>query len=145
MASHPPPSRNAHLERRTTSSTGQRYSIDSSETGESSTAASQRNSLVVNGLDGDQAGEAGRNAGLDVPKGNHRSHRTRHSGGFLLGNTPKRDTSKQNSMTEPRPSARDHKGKTTQKHAEKRRSNVGSSPLAGNVTTKHELGGDIAS
>jgi hypothetical protein len=128
-------------DRRTTPSTGQRYSFDSNETGESSTAASKRSNLVTNGPNGAKDGEPG-NAGLDVPKGNHRSHRTRHSGGFLLGNTSKRDTSKRASMTEQRPAARDHKGKATQKNAEKRRSNVGSSPLAGNVTTKHEFGGN---
>ncbi|TVY92048.1 hypothetical protein LAWI1_G006048 [Lachnellula willkommii] len=130
-------------DRRTTSSSGKRYSLDSTETGESSSAASQRKGLAINGTD-DGGGQASKYGDLDVPKDNHRSHRTRHSGGFLLGDTSKRDSSKRASTIEPRRD-RDHKGKAAQKHKENGRSNVGSSPLATNVKTargEQDFGGD---
>jgi hypothetical protein len=83
------------LERRTTSgnfsSLTNRVSNASAETGESSAAASKRNSLITSGLNDGAADDAGGHKGiLDVErpvrngKGSHRSHRSRKSGGFLL-------------------------------------------------------------
>lgn len=125
--------------------TSPRYSFDSNETGESSTAASKRSSLVANGHNGVGDEEAGRSSGLEVPKGNYRSHRTRHSGSFLLGTSlaqGSNDTSQKRSPVAEKPAGRDHKGKGAEKRHTKRRSNVGGSPLASNVTRAPEIGGD---
>lgn len=141
------------LDRRTTSSTfgsANRYSIASSETGESSRAVSKRNSLAI----GDAAER--HDEGLDVGKqvkdgrGSHRSHRSKNSGGFLLSSSTFEAPTASASGTgavdgtmRQRHAAQDQKGKTAlappeRKHR-KRRSGlglgVGGSPLAGNVTT----------
>ncbi|KAE9366701.1 hypothetical protein N431DRAFT_429509 [Stipitochalara longipes BDJ] len=174
MTSNPnaEPSRSP-LERHTTSSTGfsslsNRFSNASAETGESSTAASKRNSLVTSfpsdGV-GDEA--AGNKGSLDAErpvkdgKGSHRSHRSRNSGGFLLSNAvfdqPVESTTE--THTRQRHSTHEGKGKAPlkiveKKHA-KRRSNFGAgaggSPLAANVTSAgtgtlghNGVGGDSA-
>ena len=145
------------LERHTTSSTGfsslsNRFSNVSTETGESSTAASKRNSLVTSGLSDGLGDEAvGNKDNLDVERpvkdgrGSHRSHRSRNSGGFLLSNTvfdtPPEGTTE--SHTRQRHSTHEGKGKAPLKSVEKKhtkkRANVGTSvggsPLAANVTS----------
>ncbi|KAF8856039.1 hypothetical protein BDZ45DRAFT_715532 [Acephala macrosclerotiorum] len=140
---------------RSTLSSGTRYSVASNETGESSTAASQRSSLVTGGqTDGFIDGDEDR-LGVDNQKavkdgrGSHRSHKSRSSGGFLLNNSvfepPPAETTT-TAAPEParqRHSTQDPKGKTSTRSPEKkhtkRRSNIGSSiggsPLAGNVIT----------
>jgi hypothetical protein len=145
------------LERRTTSSTfssslTKKFSAGSSETGESSTAASKRNSLIISGLNETSIDEAAEKTGaltvvrqVKDARGSHRSHRSRNSGGFLLSTfdspvenatttaTPMEDLLRQ------RESSHDSKGKAVLQSSErkhvKRKSNVGTSPLAENVTT----------
>ncbi|KAL2060640.1 hypothetical protein VTL71DRAFT_9281 [Oculimacula yallundae] len=144
-------------DRRTNSSTfstNNRFSIGSSETGESSRAASKRNSLRTSGsIDQLHNGDAD-TGNLEAVKqvkdgrGSHRSHRSRNSGGFLLSNAvfelPTEKESNASSAIDglrQRHSAVDQKGKATLKSPEKkhrkRRSNiggsVGGSPLAANV------------
>lgn len=120
-------------ERRTTSSS-QRYSTES---GESSSAASQRNSVVAAD---EEARNANARAALYLPK-HSRSHRTRHSGSFLLGNAFTPPPKEKRTVMERED--RDRKGKTPEKKHMKRRSGVGSSPLAANVATPHPAtGGD---
>ncbi|CZR56149.1 uncharacterized protein PAC_06037 [Phialocephala subalpina] len=145
-------------DRRTTStlSSGTRYSVASNETGESSTTASQRSSLVTGGqADGFVDGDVDR-LGVDShravkdSRGSHRSHKSRNSGGFLLNNSvfepPPPETTTvppANESIRQRHSTQDPKGKTSTRSPEKkhtkRRSNIGSSiggsPLAGNVIT----------
>ncbi|KAH8669647.1 hypothetical protein BGZ60DRAFT_407996 [Tricladium varicosporioides] len=152
----------APFDRHTTSSTflssqaGRSYG--SSETGESSRAASQRNSLTIGGVyDGEDGEDRIGYADLQVPKvakdgrGSHRSHRSRTSGGFLLSNsvfdTPEDAIRKTSAQDYPpsrqRPASYDQKGKSVvrspEKRSTKKRSNlgagVGSSPLAVNVTS----------
>ncbi|KAH6720604.1 hypothetical protein BKA61DRAFT_595187 [Leptodontidium sp. MPI-SDFR-AT-0119] len=144
------------LDRRTNSSTfsaSNRFSIGSSETGESSRAASKRNSLrTSDSIDRLPNGDAGT---LEVEKpvkdgrGSHRSHRSRTSGGFLLSNAafepPAENAASTgsaiDSLLRQRHSVVDQKGKTALKSPEKkhrkRRSNIGTSvggsPLAANV------------
>ena len=147
------------LDRRATSSSTvsacNRFSIGSSETGESSRAASKRNSLRTSDSIHDVPnGDAGT---LDVEepvkdgRGSRRSHRSRTSGGFLLSNAafePPTDSatstgSAVENVLRQRHSAGDQKGKTALKSPEKkhrkRRSNIGTSvggsPLAANVLT----------
>ncbi|KAH6672257.1 hypothetical protein B0J14DRAFT_69657 [Halenospora varia] len=151
------------LDRRTTSSTFSSsragHSYGSSETGESSRAASQRNSLTIGGVyDGEDGEDGVGNGDLLVPKiakdgrGSHRSHRSRTSGGFLLSSSvfeaPKEDTTHKTSAQDyppsrQRPASYDQKGKSVMRNPEKRstkkRSNlgvaVGSSPLGVNDTS----------
>jgi hypothetical protein len=161
------------LEHRTASSTGfssltNRFSNASMETGESSTAASKRNSLITTSLSDGLADEAVGNKGsLDVGrpvkdgKGSHRSHRSRNSGGFLLSNAAFEQPVENFSETQPRQrhSTHESKGKAPVRSAEKRhtktRSNIGASvggsPLAANVTSAgteivgyNGIGGDSA-
>ncbi|KAH7379876.1 hypothetical protein BKA64DRAFT_686530 [Cadophora sp. MPI-SDFR-AT-0126] len=159
---HPDSSRSqddSPIDRRTkTSSTfsvSNRFSLGSSETGESSRAASKRNSLrTSNSINDLPTGDAG---DLEVEKpvkdgrGRHRSHRSRTSRGFLLSDAafePPTDsaTNKDSaieSVLRQRHSVGDQKGKTALKSPEKkhrkRRSHVGTSvagsPLAANVVT----------
>lgn len=143
-------------ERRTTSSTfsisNNRHSYASSETGESSTAASKRNSQID-----DEPDDLETKGGLkhEIPvkddRGSHRSHRSRTSGGFLLSSAtfepPQRD------ITPPTTNILTHRGYDAKgkgavrgpetKH-KKRKSNLGlglgGSPLAGNVTNAPQEG-----
>ncbi|KAH7327052.1 hypothetical protein BKA65DRAFT_509832 [Rhexocercosporidium sp. MPI-PUGE-AT-0058] len=149
-------SHDSPLDRRTNSSTfsaDNRFSIGSSETGESSRAASKRNSLrTSDSRDQLPNGDAGT---LEVEKpvkdgrGSHRSHRSRTSGGFLLSNAAFEPPAENaattgsaiDSLVRQRHSVVDQKGKTALKSPEKkhrkRRSNIGTSvggsPLAANV------------
>ena len=152
----------APLERRTTSSsysTSNRFSIASNDTGESTAAASKRNSLAadpgnvqIDGtVDSLQAAKPVKDG-----RGSHRSHKSRNSGGFILsdssfeppptisaaaGHAPKRTSSQA-----------DRKGKAASRALEtkhtKRRSEVGlgigGSPLAANFETvgTNGVGGD---
>jgi hypothetical protein len=160
------------LERHKTTSTGfsslsNRFSNASTEAGESSTAASKRNSLITSspgdGL-GDEA--AGNEASLPVDRpirdgrGSHRSHRSRNSGGFLLSNAAFEKPVEHAPETQPRQrhSTHESKGKaplrSTEKRHAKTRSNVGASggiPLAANVTSAateppghNGVGGDVS-
>lgn len=143
------------LERRTTSSTLSnsiaRFSVGSSDTGESSSAASKRNSDAT-WNDVPEAG-SGRHNGSPA-RGNQRSHRSRNSGSFLLSSsfeTPSSSITRSEAASKPRLSPRD-KGKAPTRNHEKRsstaRSNVGlgigGSPLAAHVTTAGpgDIGGD---
>lgn len=116
-----------------------RNSHASIETAESSTAASQRSSLLHDGS---------QDSSLPVMKdgrSSHRSHRSRTSGGFLLSTTTFdpliRDTTPPKNA--PAQGMSEHKGKGALKSPEKKHrkriSDVGTalrgSPLAGNVTT----------
>ncbi|KAK0113434.1 hypothetical protein ONS95_013692 [Cadophora gregata] len=158
---HPDSSRSqddSALDRRTNSSTfsaSNRFSIGSSETGESSRAASKRSSLrtsdSIKDLPNGDAGTPDAEKPVKDGRGSHRSHRSRRSGGFLLSNAafePPADTatstgSAVESLLRQRHSLGDQKGKTTLKSPErrhrKRRSNIGTSvggsPLASNVVT----------
>ncbi len=83
-------SNSSPLERRTTSSTLlNRFSTESTETAESSTAASKRSSLTREWAGPDDIVEPDK---IDVQRpvkdgrGSHRSHKSRASGGFLLSN-----------------------------------------------------------
>jgi len=174
MTSNPTaePSRSP-LERHTTSSTGfsslsNRFSIVSTETGESSTAVSKRNSLVTTGLsDGLADGAVGNKGSVDVERlvkdgrGSHRSHKSRNSGGFLLSNAvfDQPAESITESHTRQRHSTHDGKGKAPLKSVEKKHTKrwsnvgtgVGGSPLAANVTSARTespghngVGGDSA-
>ncbi|KAA8576093.1 hypothetical protein MFRU_009g00460 [Monilinia fructicola] len=143
------------IERRTTSSTysssNQRYSHDSSEAGESSTAASNRNSFATSTLNEDEGEQQG---GLDGNiedrtrkdgRSNHRVHnKSRSGGGFLLSNSLFHRSSEPSptAATEHQPRSRgllhDLKSKSSDKKQNKRqsRSNTGvGSPLASNVTS----------
>jgi hypothetical protein len=120
--------------------------------GESSTAASKRNSLIAGGLNETPIDEAvGEAEGLAADRqvkdarGSHRSHRSRNSGGFLLStfdplaeNATATATPTENLLRQ-RESSHDSKGKSAVRSSEKkhvkRKSNVGTSPLAANVAT----------
>ncbi|PVH83995.1 hypothetical protein DL98DRAFT_411994 [Cadophora sp. DSE1049] len=159
---HPDSSRSqddSPLDRRTTSSStfsaSNRFSIGSSETGESSRAASKRNSLrtsdSIHDLPNGDAGTLEVEKPVKDGRGSHRSHRSRTSGGFLLSNAafePPMDSATSSgsaieSVLRQRHSVGDQKGKTALKSPEKkhrkRRSNIGTSvggsPLAANVVT----------
>ncbi|KAE8449431.1 hypothetical protein EG329_008039 [Mollisiaceae sp. DMI_Dod_QoI] len=147
------------VDQRTTSSTfssgTNRFSVGSNETGESSIVASQRSSLMTGGLadipvdgEGERLGQDNQKATKDG-RGNHRSHKSRSSGGFLLHNSafepPENHT--MNSIvtldepTQQRRPGQDSKGKISlrslEKKDQKRRPNVSSavkgSPLAAHV------------
>ncbi|KAF4636266.1 hypothetical protein G7Y89_g1816 [Cudoniella acicularis] len=161
------------LDRRTTSSTfsssRQRRSFGSSETGESSTAVSNRNSFTVGGLFEEHGdGKVDENGELDVPttlkdgRGSHRSHRSRTSGGFLLsnavfdhpsGNAISKAASGPEHNPRQRTSVHDPKGKAVLRSPEKKHTKkqsnpgpgVGGSPLATNVTNasrEHDINDD---
>ncbi|EKD12632.1 hypothetical protein MBM_09201 [Drepanopeziza brunnea f. sp. 'multigermtubi' MB_m1] len=144
-----------------TLSSATRFSVGSNETGESSRAASQRNSGSTH--DGPPNGGVIRNVDVERPvkngRGSHRSHRKeRTSGGFLLSNVTfekpfesvgdgKAKVNAMESLLRTRRSAKEkerekeihgHGPKIMEKkHAIKRSvagTNVGGSPLAGNVT-----------
>lgn len=159
--------------RHPTSSTGfsslsNRLSNASTETGESSTAASKRNSLVTTGL-GDGLGDeaVGDKGSLDVERpikdgrGSHRSHRSRNSGGFLLSNAVFDQPVEIAAETQVRHrhSTHESKGKAPLRSAEKKHTKTrsksgaiaGGSPLAANVTSAgtespghNGVGGDSA-
>jgi hypothetical protein len=139
------------------SGSNHRSSFASSDTGESSKAASARNSLAAPS-NGDIEGK---NGASDVGptkdgRGSHRSHRSRNSGGFLLSDSTFEPPSTIPKTTDHPPkrtsSERDHKGKAALRAPEtkhtKRRSGVGlgigGSPLAANVTVAETngVGGD---
>ncbi|KAG9229922.1 hypothetical protein BJ875DRAFT_473599 [Amylocarpus encephaloides] len=146
-----------HHTNTTTPGTNTRYSLGSSETGESSRAASNRNSFTT-GPDTDGAAqEDGHDArGVGIGKsvgdgrGSRRTHRNKSSGGFLLYNStfepPSQNvtnrTSEHQVHTRQRPSAHDRKGKAPIRPSEKKhvknKSSLGmrvrSSPLVANVT-----------
>jgi hypothetical protein len=145
------------LDRRTTPSTfassNNRSSIGSHETGESSTAASKRNSLTIHGMT-DGSADTNRNDSSDIEqpandgKGSFRSHRNRASNGFLLSaplSIPTKNvgtTTDAEPMTSHGPFAQELKSKTNlrspeKKHSNKRRSNVGvgASPLGTTVSS----------
>jgi hypothetical protein len=160
------------LDRHTTASTdfsslSNRFSNASTEAGESSTAASKRNSFITTSLGDGVGDDAARNEAslpLEKPikdgKVSHRSHRSRNSGGFLLSNATFEKPVEHVSETQPRQrhSTHEGKGKTPLRSPEKRhaktRSNVGASggsPLATNVTSAatnspghNGVGGDSA-
>jgi hypothetical protein len=150
----------APLERRTTSNSlsgSNRLSFASSDTAESSKAASARNSLAAF-PDGDVVDTSGALEVAQVKdgRGSSRSHRSRNSGGFLLSSTTFEPPSTGHNATDHPPkrtsAERDHKGKAAlrapEKKHTKRRSGiglgVGGSPLAANVTTAgaNGVGGD---
>ena len=132
------------------SSSKNRYSIGSNETGESSrrSVASSSGSLVermaADRDDGAEAASAHTNG-----RGGYRSHRNRNSGGFLLSSsafdTPSKVAGDAVRTPHRRQPSREEKGKTSvqsrEKGQTKRRSNTGlglgvrSSPLASTVTT----------
>lgn len=141
------------IERRTTSSTysssNQRYSNDSSETGESSTAASNRNSFATSTLNEEQGEQQ---KGLDgnledrIKKDGRSSHRihnkNRSGGGFLLSNSlfhrnaESSPTATAEHQSRSRGLLHDLKGKSADKKHNKRQSRNGTgvgSPLAANV------------
>ncbi|KAG0645672.1 hypothetical protein D0Z07_8744 [Hyphodiscus hymeniophilus] len=137
------------------SSSNHRNSFQSSDTGESSKAASARNSLTTS-PNGDNVGEDG---SFDVTplkdgRGSHRSHRSRNSGGFLLSNPVFEPPSTVHQTTDhaPKRASTDHKGKAALRAPEKRHSKrrsgvglgIGGSPLAANVTIvgTNGVGGD---
>jgi hypothetical protein len=146
-------------DRRPTSSTfstgNDRFSVGSNETGESSTADSQRSSLMSGGLGDTTVDDEVNQLGHDNHKvakdgrGSHRSRKSRNSGGFLLGNPvfepPLPPAAKTRGtkveVVQHRQPTQDPKGKTSLRSPEKkhikRRSNVGlaigGSPLAANV------------
>lgn len=141
---------NSPLQRRTTSSTfsgsTKGYSVASSDAGESSTAASKRNSFATTADENMESEDV-----LKAPKGkdgrgSHRSHRSRNSGGFLLSHStfePPASHLTPDRTPDQRHSPRDHKGKAAirsqdKKHI-KRKSNIGlgigGSPLSANVTS----------
>jgi len=146
------------LERRATpstvSSSKRGFSAASSETGESSAAASNRNSLSASN-DGLLDGMAEKNDPFEgavparIGKGSHRSHRSRNGGGFLLSNSvfepPPGDAEAALEHTAHRPSSKNRKGKSVvrieeRKQTKKRsdtalRLGVGNSPLGATVTT----------
>ncbi|THV52441.1 hypothetical protein BGAL_0079g00280 [Botrytis galanthina] len=162
MTSYPPldattrnSSSTSPIERRTTSSTysssTQRYSNDSSETGESSTAVSNRNSFATSTLNEEGSEQQG---GLDGGiedrikkdgRSNHRVHnKSRSSGGFLLSNSlfHRNAESLSTATAEQQPRNRgflhDVKGKSADKKQSKRQSRNGTiagSPLASNVAS----------
>ncbi|RDL31173.1 uncharacterized protein BP5553_09962 [Venustampulla echinocandica] len=151
------------------SSSNPRYSLSSGQTGESSTSATNRNSLARDGVANGPGERESKNGGLEDDKlskdskRSHRSRRSRTSGGFLLSNSffepPSHGAMSEASAPEQlpyqRPSAHDPKGKSALRSPEKlhteRRSNVGaggleSSPLAANATvalTGRNLAGEI--
>ncbi|XMA11669.1 hypothetical protein WAI453_004460 [Rhynchosporium graminicola] len=148
-----PPNRRTNS---STFSTSNRFSNSTSETGESSRPASQRNSLrASNSIDQlPHDARAGNRAGMESLEGNlvndgrgsHRSHRSRNNGGFLLSNAVFEAQSEiapvtSDGMMRQRHSRVDGKGKGASKNPEilhrKKRSNmagsVGGSPLAANV------------
>ncbi|EPE27524.1 hypothetical protein GLAREA_04315 [Glarea lozoyensis ATCC 20868] len=154
------------LDRRTTASTydsNQRHSFASSETGESSRAASNRGSLTTEPTDVVDEDVVQGKGGLDLSiaardgKGSHRSHRSKGSGGFLLSHNtfepPSQELSSktidEDNRMRQRPSTRDRKGKTPVRSPEKRHTKtksglglrVQSSPLSTNVTSAPATGG----
>ncbi|QSZ30860.1 hypothetical protein DSL72_000418 [Monilinia vaccinii-corymbosi] len=143
------------IERQTTSSTysssNKRYSNDGSETGESSTAASNRNSFATATLNEDEGEQQG---GLDgstedrTRKDGRSSHRVqnknRSSGGFLLSNSlfhrsaESASTATAEHQSRSRGLLPDLKGKSADKKHNKRQSHITitagvGSPLASNV------------
>lgn len=140
------------------SSSQNRYSIGSNETGESSTAASRRSvasssgSLVDRIVDRDDSLEVA-STHIDG-RGSHRSHRNRNRGGFLLSSTafdaPSKDSGDSVHAPHRRQPSREEKGTLSTRSREqghtKRRSNTGlglgvrSSPLASTVTTAETEG-----
>ncbi|KAM0137757.1 hypothetical protein ACHAP3_003986 [Botrytis cinerea] len=162
MTSYPPldattrnSSSTSPIERRTTSSTysssTQRYSNDSSETGESSTAVSNRNSFATSTLneEGNEQ-KVGLDGGIEDRskkdgRSNHRAHnKSRSGGGFLLSNSlfHRNAESLSTATAEQQPRNRgffhDVKGKSADKKQSKRQSRNGTivpSPLASNVAS----------
>lgn len=150
------------IERRTTSSTysssNQRYSNDSSEAGESSRAASNRDSFATSPLNEEEE-EGEQQGGLDGNiedknkkdgRSSHRVHNKGRSGGsFLLSNSLFHRTAESSSTTaEHQPRSRglfhDLKGKSAGKKHNSRQLRTGiGSPLASNVPsvpTTQEIG-----
>jgi hypothetical protein len=134
-------------------STNTRFSIASTEMGESS----KRNSLSLENVDANVPDQdlvlqpTGLSASAQAGRGSHRSHRSRNSGGFLLSNTafesPPRNAKVPSTLPgvrRQRETTRDHKGKVVVRASEKISvekgpSNNGlgirGSPLATNVVT----------
>ena len=152
-ASHAP------LERHTTSTSlsdsNHRFSFQSSDTGESSKAASARNSVGAHSNGGiDSKDNTLEVAPIKDGRGSHRSHRSRNSGGFLLSNPTFEPPPTIPKATDhpPKQTSSDHKGKAAlrapEKRHTKRRSGVGlgigGSPLAASVTSAgtNGVGGD---
>ena len=149
----------APLERRTTSTShsgsNHRFSFQSSDTGESSKAASVRNhsgALPNDDVNGPKSAVEG--APLKNGGGSHRSHRSRNSGGFLLSSTTFEPPPTTAGATDhpPKRNSTDHKGKAALRSPEKRHlkrrsgagPGIGGSPLAANVTIAgtNGVGGD---
>lgn len=150
-------------------STGNRFSTESTDTGESSKQSSIDFDDVAVSIP--NAPSASHRASLAAPaqngSENHRSHRSRSSGGFLLSNTTFEVPPKTNYTSTPsngntarrREPPKDHKGKVQvqapeRKHAKKPSHGlgIGGSPLAANVTSAAQehvsdsgvVGGDSA-
>jgi hypothetical protein len=145
------------IERRTTSSTFSNsrrgFGVASSETGESSAAGSQRNSLADGFLDGPGKDDTLQITPARESKGTHRSHRSRNSGGFLLSHSfeaPSHETTEPTPRQHPSPQEKGKKvERTHKKRGNKRRSDtglglgLGNSPLGATVVTAgKEDGGD---
>lgn len=117
-----------------------RLSIDSTDTAESSSVASQRNGFATYGHGPRESKEAIRDRQRREGK-HHRSHKSRSGGGFLLNdNVP--EVHKQDHAQRTR---QDHKGKGAVRGNEKKHhgrseksSAVGGSPLAANVTNANQ-------